>query len=382
MKTTLFKIIAFFVLLYVGSFSNSSVANMTALTQQPLDRSFSFFENNSICLFLTMSYSDKDGFVKPIALRSLPIEYYLHESIPRQYRPFFYVAVDRWNEALRKFAMERWNKVLRDDFIKISSEIDRNPINTKSNRSDRRNVIYLINREFFQEVSTEFNRNQLEDSDFFLPGMSRHSFAPPVSDEPLPFLPLAEVDMMIRQEALTDFEMYKYNLIMSLQDLGVTKPLSDLSVNELRRMVFFHFENMHVEEYRALVIRDMERTRDAISNNSPTMTEHDPQKLNQDIEEVRNMESRRLRFLKYDQILNLLNVDLEMMETQSSITLVNAIMHEIGHGFGLNHIPSNPYKPLMEASIYSEPDQITISKEVDSYALRGMRCLYEDILSY
>ena len=327
MKTTLFKIMALFVLLYVGSLSNSSTANMTSFIQE-LHRPFTSFTSNPMCPFLTFSYRFNDGSIKPWVFQSLPIEYHLHESIPRQYRPFFHIAKNAWNRKFKK------------DVIKISDEIDRNPMNTKKNRSDQKNVIYLIDEEFFQELSTEFSRNRLEDIETFLPGTSRHTPLQ-ATDESLPFLPIVETDMMIREEALSDLELYRYHLIDTLQKLGAQEPLSHLSVNDLRKMVFFHFENMTVEEYRSLALKSLERERNAMNDMSHSIRRVDPQKLDQDIEELKNMEPERVRFFKYDQIIRYLNVDIEMMKTQSSITLVNTAMHEMGHGLGLNHIPSN-----------------------------------------
>ena len=148
-------------------------------------------------------------------------------------------------------------------------------------------------------------------------------------------------------------------------------------------MVSFHLENMSIEEYRSLAISDFERTIEIITNNSSTMRVYDLQNLNQYLEELRNMEPSEIQFLKDDEITISLNANMTMMETSSSITLVNTIMHEMGHGLGLNHIPSSgSNRPLMEESIYSRPSQMTIPKEIDSDALTGVRCLYADILSY
>ena len=367
MKTILLMIIA--ALFCIVNLSNFSIANMTALIQPSLNRSFPLFESNSKCTSLALFYQNQAGHIKPIALKSLPIEYYLHESIPRQYRPFFYVAADTWNRKLKQ------------EVIRISSEIDRNPINIEHARSNQKNVIYLIDREYSREISINFNRNRLEDIDFFLPGISRHSLSKALDASGL-FLPIAETDMMIREEILTDLETYRHHLITSLQELGAEEPFFDLNVHELRKMVSSHLENMSVEEYRSLAISDSERKRQTISNNSPTMRVYDLQNINQDIEKLRNMEHGEVQSLKYDEMTRFLNADIEMMETSSSITLVTAVMHEMGHGLGLNHIPSNSNRPLMEVEIYSRPSQITIPKEIDSQALDGMRCLYTDILSY
>ncbi len=371
MKTAHFKIIVIFFLIYITSSSSFSTVNMISLLQ-PLERSFSWFRNNRICPFLTTVHLAKDGRVKPMALISLPKEYYLHESIPREYRPFFYVAADAWNMKLR------------EDVIRISSEIDRNPINTEHNRLDQKSVIYLVDGKSFQEISTDFNQNQLTDTDLFLPGLSRNVF-PKIIDESLPFLPIVETDMMIREEALTDLEYYRYSLIRNLQQLGVEVPLFDVSIGDLRRMVFFHLENITVEKYRSLVLENLEKRRDTINsiNSTNLIKGIDSKGLDQDIEDLRSMESERVRFFKYDGIIRLLNVDIEMMETQSSTTLVNTITHEMGHGLGLPHIPPRPdvRRPLMEESTYNTLNDLTIPKEIGSYAFWGVHCLYRDILS-
>ena len=369
MKTTLFKMVIITATLYIVHPLNFSAAN-TAL--QPLDRSFPWFEVNPMCSRLTFSYQDKEGNMKPMALESLPIEYYLHESIPTQYRPFFYVAADTWN------------KKLKEEIIRINSEIDRNPINTESNRSDRKNVIYLVDEEYFQGESTEFSQNRLKDIDMFIPGLSRHA-PPEIIDESLPFFPITETDIMIREEILTDLELYRYTLIMNLQKLGVEGPLFDVRVDDLRYMVFFRLESMTVEEFRSLTLESLERTRDAVNNRSSNLIGmSDSQELDWAIEELRNMKPARVRSFKYDGIAKLLDVDMEMMRTQSSVILVSTIMHEMGHGLGLNQIPSNPDGPrlLMEEHPYNKLSEMTIPKEIDPYALLGTLCLYRDILSY
>ena len=244
----------------------------------------------------------------------------------------------------------------------------------------------MANEEHFQRASVEFTHssNQLRDDDLFLPGISMHAF-PEVIDESLPFLPISETDMMIREEVLTDLEFYRYNLIMNLKKLEVEEePLFDMSVEDLRDMVYFTLKDMTVEEYRFLTLRHLERSRDVINDIDPNaMGGINSRELDMEIERLRNMESERVRFLKYDGITRLLNVDMEMMEDQSSISLVKAIMHEIGHGFGLNHIPPrrDEPRPLMEENIYTTLSDLTVPKEIDFYAIWGMFCLYEDILS-
>ena len=209
MKTILLMIIvALFCIVNLSSFSTAS---MTALAQPPLNRSFPLFEDDPMCLDLTFPHQDQAGYIRPIAFEALPIEYYLHESIPREYRPFFYVAADTWNRRLQQ------------EVIRISSAIDHNPINIEHNLSDQKNVIYLIDREYFREISINFSPNQLEDLDFFPPGISRH-FLSKALDESGLFLPISETDMMIREEILTDLEVYRHHLITSLQELGAEEP--------------------------------------------------------------------------------------------------------------------------------------------------------------
>ena len=109
----------------------------------------------------------------------------------------------------------------------------------------------------------------------------------------------------------------------------------------------------------------------------------DPNLFRQQIEELKTMKPRRVRFFKYNKITDLLNVDMEMMRTQSSITLMNTALHEIGHGLGLNHYSfyeRGQPKPLMGVSIYDELDDLTLPKEVDHYAKWGVQCLYNDLL--
>ena len=79
-----------------------------------------------------------------------PLEYYLHESVPEEYRNVFYEKILRWNRSLERE-------------IFIIKGIDHNEIDPIHNRKDQKNVIYWFSEDQLRDTLSVYNMMFPED---------------------------------------------------------------------------------------------------------------------------------------------------------------------------------------------------------------------------
>ena len=170
--------------------------------------SFSIFHEQPLCQSIVRSYKTEDGEIKPIAHAHLPLEYYLHKSIPQQYRNLFGEQADAWNNTLDR------------EIVRVNDEIDQGIFDPKANESDQKNVIYVINREEYDILYPD--QNELIHNLNFKPGNSRTTVSEtnPYQNTPS-FLPITDSDIMIRQEILSDMELYRSRLLIDINKLDI-----------------------------------------------------------------------------------------------------------------------------------------------------------------
>ena len=321
-KQLFIKIVGF--ILYIGWTSAFSQSH-----QGYPYRSLPDHFNTPTCHALTLSFMAEDGKIKTRAHHSLPVNLYLHESIPENYRPFFYIAA------------QHWNRSVKSEFIKISSEIDRGVIDVQANISDQRNVIYLVDRSTFNSMA-QLNFS----SGATRPILSRDK----ALYDTLPYIPIIDVDILIQKDALTDLEYYRAQLIKRLKSLGVEKDFSDTDVETLQRRVADRIENMTSEDVKTFLIEAIKRTA-LLNQYTNTFTTQDD--IDERIAQIQNLDIRRINqnkaMLRYD----LLTVNLALMNSQSSVALQNIIKHEMGHVLGLGDLIFEPSRtaPLMKPNL-------------------------------
>ena len=312
-----------------------------------------------ICLHLINFSITKNGQIKPITHYSLPVPFYLHESIPEYYRPLFYVAAEHWNNSVGR------------ELIRISSETDQGVINTRVNASDRRNVIYLIDKD-------KFNSFMLSSQSHFSSGFTRSMSS---ENDTLPYQPIVDVDIMIWTETLTDLEFYRNHLIKDLQNLGVEEDFSNTSVEPLRKRISDHIENMTPEELKAGIIKQFEGRILANQEAGRPIPQND---IDREIAQIQNLSAGEINKIKANTKDKALTVDLNLMNSQSSIALQNIVKHEMGHGLGLNDfevpLPSQPIKTnLMGPKLFYRHREITVPQQVNSFDLFALSCLYDQV---
>ena len=118
---------------YLQFFSETSTA---LFSQEALQQwSFPIFYQHPVCRSLVRSYKTEDGEIKPTAHVLLPLEYYLHKSVPKQYKSL----LDKQADA--------WNNTVGSEIVKINDEIDQGVFDSDVNKSDQKNVIYIIDEE-------------------------------------------------------------------------------------------------------------------------------------------------------------------------------------------------------------------------------------------
>ena len=188
--------------------------------QQLQQSSFSIFHRDPRCLSLVSFYTTEDGDIKPTAQAMLPLEYYLHESIPQQYRPLIYNQEDDWNNTVGK-------RILR-----IYRELDRGVFDPQVNKYDQKNVIYVASSEDYAQVlrPDDATRNLYA----LIPGTSNIPL-PNETQLDLPFVPITDADIIIREEALTDIGFYRSQLLLDLENLGVEGNFNNESFEVIKK---------------------------------------------------------------------------------------------------------------------------------------------------
>ena len=343
-------------------------SDVTAALFNQQEQAFSSFYQEPICPWLVSSYIE-DGEIKPLAQASLPLTYYLHESIPQQYRYIFY------GEA------EAWNHFVGNEVIRIEDEIDQTAFDPQTNSSDQKNVIYLIDKEDYVHMLNSPNNDITRGPDALIPGISK-SMPSKVENaqETLPLVFITDSDMLLREETLTDIGFYRGQLLVSMKLLGIEEDFNDKHIEVIRSAAEEHITGMSSEDMTDFLIRGFEAEETAIRNQNL-----DPSRLDdieRAIEQARNLTDEQIREIKIMLANRLLYVDIDLMESQSSIVFQNTVSHEMGHGLGLidytfpdNH-PMRNLNIMRPHLIEESYRQLTILKEIDPSAFFGLLCLY------
>ena len=344
--------------------------------QEVHKQSFSMFYNIPVCRSLVESYITQEGKVNPVAQASLPLEYYLHESIPKHYRPLFY------DQA------EAWNNTVGNEVIRINGEIDQGVFDPEPNGSDQKNVIYLVSKEDYIRILNSHGNDITKGPNDLIPGISEITPKTEYTQNDLPFLPITDSDIMIREEVLTDIGFYRNRLFANMKHLGIEGDFNDEDIEVIKSAIVNHIINMSDEDVKAFLIEDFEvekKELEALRNIedyqdfiSDTLDE-----INQRIEEVQNMTHEQIRQVRINMSYNLLYVNMDIMESQSSFILQNTIRHEMGHGLGLRDYTLPDHHPIrsmnvMRPYLVEAYSQITILKEIDPFAVYGVFCLYKE----
>ncbi len=352
----------------------------TALSnQQTQEPSFSMFHEIPACRQLTEFYIE-NGQRKPIAQLSLPLEYHIHESIPSEYRPRIH------DQA------EDWNNTLGNEMVRINSKIDRG--DPTATNSDQKNVIYLVDSEdYTAHILNSPNHDITKDPSALISSANSESIISPELAQN--FLPITNADIFIREETLTNIGFYRHLLFATMRDLGIEGDFSNEHIEVIRSAIVEHIINMSSQDVKTFLIEDIEAGREELetfretrSNQNLTSDVSDTidrrlDEIDQRLEEIHNMTDEQIRTFKINLTYNRLSVDMDTMESesQSSITFENVIRHEMGHGLGLRDyvlFNNHPMRNLniMGPYLVQAYGQITIRKEIGTFAIYGLYCLY------
>ena len=347
----------------------SSKVGIALFNQGALQQwSFSIFHEQPLCQSIVRSYKTEDGEIKPIAHAHLPLEYYLHKSIPQQYISFFGEQADAWNNTLDR------------EIVKINDEIDQGIFDPKTNESDQKNVIYVINKEEYNMLYPD--QNELIHNLEFKSGISKITVSKtnPYQNTPS-FLSITDADIMIRQEILSDTEIYRSRLLIDIDNLGIEGSFENADVEILRKVIMDHLQTMTDEDVKAFLIKPLEKNKKALledqENNSAKIDE-----IDQRIDTAQNMNNQQLRRTKIDIAQKILSVDMNLIQAEMSILLQSTIKHEIGHGLGLKDLivlnGTQRSWNIMDPYSFQFYNQITILREIDRSAVYGVLCLYSE----
>ena len=332
--------------------------------QQP---SFSMFHQNTICQQLVSYYITEDGDIKPTAQAKLPLEYYLHESIPQQYRPLIYNQEDDWNNTTGKRVLQ------------IHRELDRGTFDPQVNKHDQKNVIYLASSEDYAQVLNspdDASRNLYA----LIPGISNIPRPDKIPSD-LPFVPITDADIIIREEALTDIGFYRSQLLLDLENLGIEGDFSNESFEVIKNTILDHIRNMNREDFETFLREQIESF-----SNTETSTST-PDAVSRRIQRIQNMTDQQIRRHKTTIANRFSLVSASVMESQHPFVLHNTVGHQIGHGLGLRDyiVPPDHFmrdRNVMKPHTAGNYGDMIIPKEIDPFAVYGLFCLYSEYPSF
>ena len=280
-----------------------------------------------------------------------------------------------------------WKSTSNNQIVRINDEIDRGVFDPQTNGSDQKNVIYLVSKEDSARILNLSNNDTTGGLDTLRPIIPK-MFTPETehSHDTLPFVPITNSDIMIREEALTDIEFYRNQLLADSKRLGLEEGFNDEHIEVIRDAVFNHIRNMSSEDVKAFLTKDFEirkeeieafRNREGHQNLTNALDE-----MNQRIAEVQSLTNEQIRNIKIAVTNRFLLVNTDIIESQSSFVLQNTIRHQIGHELGLEHliVSNGPWKDrnIMDPYPSQAYNQITMLKEIDPFAVHGVFCLYSE----
>ena len=287
---------------------------------------------------------------------NLPVEFYLHADIPRQYRPVMHAAAAELNMRVG-FRM-----------IAIRSEIDRGDMYQRWD--DFRSVIYWDDywaNSGGTELTAEVRTMEA----------ARVEIRPVAGTEP--WIAISEVDIMVYGEKPnTAAGRLRIMLARTLRRLGVEPlPGEDVDLAVLQSMVIERLSTASEGDFHDMVIQLMSE----MGVELPDAGEASVQDwiLDRINEERRGAEPLG----SFDDLRRWLieefSVDVDRFGT--SVILKNHMLHEFGHAVGLRHY--GDADNLMAERAYripvtpGVPVDLLAEREFDDLAVHGLRCTYD-----
>ena len=282
---------------------------------------------------------------------NLPVEFHMHHSIPRRYRPAVRAAAAEWNEAAGFHA------------VAIHSEIDHGD-GRRRHIPDSKNVIYWMS-----EIGTESSPLHITAGATDIKSLdSSHGS----------FVLIDEVDIFI-YEVATGLGLARELFVRSLRRAGVSIHPGEADIESLQRLWLEVLSNMSREHFRAWVIRLMQEK-------GIRLVEYDRGRVDDwiitaidrrigTVEPLRSFDDLR------GWLMDGFSVDLEQLrEHVDRNPLVKGyLLHEFGHALGLGHNPDA--ESLMHSGLEITPVPVTprirTPAKVDEVAVHGLACTYE-----
>ena len=298
-------------------------------------------------------------------VENLPVEYYLHEGIPEEYRDFFYEGVLEWNTSLKH------------EVFTIKG-IDHNEIDPIDNRKDQKNVIYWFSEDQLRDTLGIYNRILLDDVLSIA-----HTF-PMINvegiDNSSSYLKISDADIIINERFITDVEFVRFFLLKRLKYLGVeVDDVEDIEM--LLDKIITYWEAMSIEDTRRLAIRELEGKKSQFLKNGASRgyIEEAMDFLNGRVLLYTELEDIHLASIRNDTIHGYQNIYPEKLKNGNTI-LRDTILHELGHGLGLDHYYSDEaddYRPLMSnRMVRTSQDLMLTSRSIDDHVHHSLSCTY------
>ena len=287
-----------------------------------------------------------------------PVEYYLHHSIPQQYRPVFREAASEWN-----------NKVPFEAFI-IRDEIDYSDMNSFREVLDSRNVIYWFNKD---------QHDIEEDADGNFLKMAEVLVKPAPLKPSEPYIFISEADIAIYEEMSTARGRLHTRFTINLRDINVEHP-KDMDALGLQSLYVEHLSKMSLDDFYNMVTQSIRK--DGLTVPSELSREEIQnaivQEINANMKDIEPLDS----FEDYQDLL-IKEYALDVAEIFDDTTMLgNNITHELGHVLGLGH--NRAKGSLMEDVLLSKtivrslPRHLRVApQEVDKLAIHGLQCAYD-----
>lgn len=286
---------------------------------------------------------------------NLPVEFYLHAGIPRQYRPVMHAAAAELNMRVG-FRM-----------IAIRSAIDRGDMNQR--RNDSRNVIYWD--DYWA------NSGGIEWSEVIRVMEAASTHIQPVVG-PEPWLTISDVDIVVYGEKPnTAAGIARVMFSAALYRLGVERSLVlDADLVDLQDMLIERLSSLDGEAFHDMVVQTMV----AKGIEVPDAGAADVQDWI--IGAVNAERGAGARLASFEDLRELwidgFSMDLERLNT--AVVLKNHMLHEFGHALGLAHnevVDSLMNPGYRVTAVPSFPADLLVEHDFDDPAVHGLGCTYD-----
>ena len=292
----------------------------------------------------------------------LPMGYYLHKSVPEEYRSFFYEEVLEWNTSFNR------------ELFTIKG-IDYNEIDPINNRKDQRNVIYWFDEDQMRDTLIMYDWTFLLEDGLNV----AHNF-PMIDaeniDDSLSYLKISDADIIIRERFITDIEFVRSFLLRRSRHLGIEVDDNE-DIEALQNKLVTYWEGMSIEDTRRLVVRELEYKRDQLLR-SNLYTEEEIDLFGRWIILSAAREDIYFASIRNNTIDSYQNINIEDLKN-GNIILRNTISHELAHGLGLDHYDKRPDNSnLMSSEIIRTPQDLILTlKPIDDDVRHSLSCTYD-----